>query len=62
MARRTFSREFKLKAVNIVSARGVIVAQATGDLNVNDKVFRRWMKEPGRDSVHAFSGQGSMPG
>ncbi|HEX5959630.1 MAG TPA: IS3 family transposase [Rhodanobacteraceae bacterium] len=33
--RRTFSREFKLEAVNLVRARGVSVAQASRDLGIH---------------------------
>ena len=32
--RRTFSREFKLEAVKLVTERGVAVAQAAKDLDV----------------------------
>lgn len=60
MARRTFSREFKLEAVNLVSARGVAIAQAARDLDVNDNVLRRWVKELGSDPAHAFPGQGQL--
>ena len=60
MARRTFSREFKLEAVNLVSARGVAIAQAARDLDVNDNVLRRWVKELGSDPAHALPGQGQL--
>jgi transposase len=60
MARRTFSREFKLEAVNMVSTRGVAIAQAARDLNVNDNVLRRWVKELGSDPMHAFPGPGQL--
>ncbi len=60
MARRTFSREFKLEAVNLVSTHGVAIAQAARDLDVNDNVLRRWVKELGSDPAHAFPGQGQL--
>ena len=38
MARRTFTREFKLEAVKLVRERGVTMAQAARDLGVHDHV------------------------
>ena len=35
--RRTFSREFKLEAVKLVTERGVTVAQAAKDLDVRER-------------------------
>ncbi len=40
--RRTFSREFKLEAVKLVTERGVAVAQAAKDLDVHDNPTRRY--------------------
>ena len=45
MKRRTFSREFKVEAVRLVTERGVAVAQACRDLEVAESVLRRWMRE-----------------
>ena len=39
--RRTFSREFKLEAVRLVTERGVAVAQAAKDLDVHENVLRK---------------------
>lgn len=43
--RRTFSREFKLEAVKLVTERGVTVAQAAKDLDVHENVLRKWVRE-----------------
>lgn len=43
--RRIFSREFKLEAVRLVTERGVAVAQAAKDLDVNENVLRKWVRE-----------------
>ena len=51
MQRRTFSREFKLEAVNLVQVRGVKIAQAARDLD---------MHELGEDPADAFPGRGQM--
>ena len=45
MARRTFTREFKLEAVKLVRERGVPLAQAARDLGVHGNVLRRWARE-----------------
>ncbi len=45
MQRRTFSREYKLEAVNLVKERGVTVAQAARDLDVHENVLRKWVRE-----------------
>lgn len=41
----TFSREFKLEAVKLVTERGVAVAQAAEDLDVQENVLRKWVRE-----------------
>ncbi len=49
MQRRRFSREFKIEAVKVVRERGVSAAQAVRDLDVQDNVLRKWVKEFGSD-------------
>lgn len=60
MARRTFSREYKLEAVKLVKDRGVSVAQAARDLGIRENLLRRWTRELSEDPQHAFPGQGTM--
>lgn len=60
MARRTFSREFKIEAVRLVRDRGVSVPQAARDLDVHETVLRKWVKELASDPQGAFPGQGQM--
>ena len=60
MERRTYWREFKLEAVNLVKERGVAIVQAARDLDLNHNVLRRWVKELGSDPKHAFPGLGQM--
>ena len=60
MERKKYSREFKLEAVTLVKERGVAVVQAARDLDLNHNVLRRWLKEFGSDSKHAFPGPGQM--
>ena len=60
MAKRVFSREFKLEAVKLVQERGVSVAQASRDLDVHANVLRKWIRDVEADPVQAFPGQGQM--
>ena len=56
--RRTFSREFKLEAVRLVTERGVAVAQAAKDLDVHENVLRKWVRELREAPQDAFPGLG----
>jgi len=56
--RRTFSREFKLEAVKLVTERGVAVAQAAKDLDVHENVLRKWVRELPDEPQEAFPGSG----
>ncbi len=56
--RRHFSREFKVEAVKLVTERGVSIAQAARDLDVQETMVRTWVKEIGKDPEHAFPRQG----
>ena len=60
MVRRIFSREFKVEAVRLVQERGVSIAQASRDLDLNDNVLRRWIREMSSDPSQAFPGRGQM--
>ena len=60
MERRRFTREFKLEAVKLVTDRGVTIAQASRDLDVNGTVLRRWVKEFGSDPQQDFPGHGQQ--
>ncbi|MGY4828076.1 IS3 family transposase [Sphaerotilaceae bacterium SBD11-9] len=58
--RRTFSREFKLEAVRLVTERGVAVAQAAKDLDVHENVLRKWVRELRDEPQDAFPGNGKQ--
>src|ERR1700728_5253630 len=60
MQRRKFSREFKIEAVRLVRERGVSMAQASRDIEVDENVLRKWVKEFGVDPKQAFPGHGQM--
>jgi transposase len=42
-ARRSFSEEFKIEAVKLVTEQNYKVAEAARNLDVADNLFRRWM-------------------
>ncbi len=48
--RRTFSREFKLKAVKLVRDRGVSVAQAARDLDIHENLLCKWTRQQAADT------------
>jgi transposase len=58
--RRTFSREFKLEAVKLVTERGVAVAQAAKDLDVHENVLRKWVRELRDEPQESFPGNGKQ--
>ena len=60
MAKRTFTREFKLEAVKLVKERGVSMSQASRDLGIHLTVLRGWVKAVDEDPQQAFPGQGQM--
>ncbi len=60
MQRRKFGREFKVEAVRLIKERGVAVAQAARDLDVQENVLRKWVKDLSADPAQAFPGGGQM--
>lgn len=56
--RRKFSKEFKLESVNMVLVKGVSIAQAARDLDVNENVLSRWVREFKQSEQQAFPGHG----
>ena len=60
MTRRIFSPEFKRETAQLVTARGVSVAQAAKDLDVHITVLRRWVRELGSNGSNAFPGKGQL--
>ena len=60
MARRAFTREFKLEAIKLVRDRGVSAAQVARDLDIGQNVVSRWVREASADKARAFPGRGQM--
>lgn len=55
--RRSFSREFKLEAVRLVTEGGLSLSQAARDLGVAEGMLGRWPRRLVRDPGEAFPGQ-----
>ena len=58
--RKTYSREFKLEAVRLITEKGYSVAEASRNLGVEYSVLRRWKKQLAGDPQHAFPGKGRL--
>jgi transposase len=56
--RRSFTREFKSEAVNLVRESGRPTAQVARDLGITPNLLRRWKQEVVGDPVSAFPGKG----
>lgn len=54
MGRRSFTREFKLEAVKLVSERGMTASQVARDLGIGPNIVSRWVREFGADKKEAF--------
>lgn len=60
--RRTYSREFKIEAVRLITEKGYSIAEASRNLGVEYSVLRRWKKQFADDPQHAFPGKGRLRG
>jgi transposase len=60
MGRRTFTPEFKLEAVKLVTERGMSRSQAARDLGIHVNVLRNWVEDFKRDPKQAFPGRGKQ--
>ena len=60
MARRKFTREFKLSAVQLVNQQGYSVAQAAKSLGVDANSVRYWLEKFGEEAATAPAGEGAM--
>ena len=56
--RRTFSREFKQEAVQLVSQSGRGISHVGRDLGLHAGMLGRWCREYRNDGPKAFAGQG----
>jgi transposase len=60
-ARRTFTREFKIAAVKLVTENGKSVTEAAKSLGIATELLRRWKHALREDADQAFPGHGNLP-
>ena len=58
--RRSFSREFKLESVALMTEGGISVAPASRDLGISESVLGRWKRQFTEDPTEAFPGKGRL--
>jgi transposase len=61
MARKTYTREFKLQAVRLLTDQGLSVAEAARLLGVGENCLRNWRQAAREQGETAFPGQGNPP-
>jgi transposase len=59
--RRTFTREFKVEAVKLVTEKGYSVAEAARSLDVGQTLLRSWKIALENSGKEAFPGHGKLP-
>jgi transposase len=59
MARKTYTREFKLQAVRLLTDQGLSVAEAARRLGVGENCLRNWRAAARDKGEAAFPGQGN---
>ena len=59
MARKTYTREFKLQAVRLLTDQGLSVAEAARRLGVGENCLRNWRAAAREQGEAAFPGQGN---
>ena len=59
-ARRKFTKEFKIEAVELVKQRAGKVTEVADNLGIHPVVLHRWIREFSEDPEYASPGQGKM--
>ena len=60
-ARRTFTPEFKVQAVQLVTEQGKSIAEVARDLDLSESLLRSWKTTPAAGGAPAFPGRGNPP-
>jgi len=59
--RRSFTREFKIEAVKLVTEQGRSFAEAARNLGIADNLLRKWKQALDAEGNQAFPGKGNLP-
>ena len=58
--RKSYSREFKMEAVGLITKKGYSIAEASRNLGIDYSVLRRWKGQLVDDPKNAFPGRGKL--
>jgi transposase len=59
--RRSYTREFKVEAVKLVTEKGYSVAEAARSLDLGETLLRSWKTAFDKEGEQAFPGNGNLP-
>ena len=59
--RRSYSREFKVEAVKLVTEKGYSVAEAARSLDIGETLLRSWKQAFEKQPDQTFPGHGRLP-
>ena len=59
--RRSYTREFKVEAVKLVTEKGYSVAEAARSLDIGETLLRSWKQAVEAQGDQAFPGPGKLP-
>ena len=59
--RRTYTSEFKIEAVKLVTEQGYSVAEAARSLDIGETLLRSWKIASQAEGDQAFPGNGRLP-
>jgi transposase len=58
--RRTYTREFKVEAVKLITEKGYSVAEAARSLGLHENLIRSWKQALQDQGQQTFPGQGNL--
>ena len=58
--RRTYTREFKVEAVKLITEKGYSIAEAARSLGLHENLLRSWKQAFQQQGQQAFPGQGNL--
>ena len=58
--RKSYSKQFKIDAVKLLTEQGYKISEAARNLGINPNVLRRWKNQFATDNDQAFPGKGHM--
>jgi transposase len=59
--RRSYTREFKVEAVKLITEKGYSVAEAARSLDIGETLLRSWKLAFENEGDQAFPGHGNLP-